>query len=220
MNIVIFGAGYFAELLSYYILQNKTNKILAFTVDNRCLCSNTLQGGGQIIPFEKIENNFKTTEVSIIPAVGYSKMQLRSKIFEKIKSKGYKIPNIICNGAILDSSVEIGEGNIIMPGTIIEPFVKIGNNNVFWSGSHICHDAIIEGHCFFAAESVVGGRTKVGESTFIGFNSTVIHDLQIGANDIIGAGSFVNKSTKPNSKYYGVPAKKKGTMPPEGWSIK
>ena len=45
MNIVIFGAGCFADLVSYYLQQNKMNKILAFTVDNSCLCLNTLRGG-------------------------------------------------------------------------------------------------------------------------------------------------------------------------------
>lgn len=67
-----------------------------------------------------MEKLYDPKEVSNLPSLGYSKMQLRSKIFKAIKNKGYKIPNIICNGTIVDDNIKLGEGNIIMPGVILE----------------------------------------------------------------------------------------------------
>lgn len=221
MKIIIFGTSCFADLLTYYINKKSNNEVIAYTINKQYISSDTTQNGKiPIVPFEEIENLYKQQEVNILPAIGYSRMQLRSSIFNAIKNKGYKIPNIICNDSIVDENSKLGEGNIIMPGCIIEPFSTIGDNNIFWSGSQICHNAVIEGHSFFAAKSLIGGRTFIGHSTFIGFNTTIIHDLQIGKNNVIGAGSFVNKSTQENSKYYGVPAKFREKMPPEGWYIK
>ena len=43
---------------------------------------------------------------------------------------------------------------------------------------------------------------------FVGANSTILADVHIGSNVIIGAGSLVNKDIEGGYVYAGVPAKK------------
>ena len=56
-------------------------------------------------------------------------------------------------------------------------------------------------------DAVTGGNVEVGEFSAIGIGATVKHNVSIGYNCIIGASSLVNKDTKSNSVYYGIPAR-------------
>ena len=51
------------------------------------------------------------------------------------------------------------------------------------------------------------GEIKVGDNVFIGSNSTVLYDVEISNNVIIGAGSLVNKSIPSGTVAAGVPCK-------------
>ena len=50
------------------------------------------------------------------------------------------------------------------------------------------------------------GKVKISNGSFIGVNSTILPGITVGENCVIGAGSVVTKSTKPNTTYAGVPA--------------
>lgn len=51
------------------------------------------------------------------------------------------------------------------------------------------------------------GCIDVRENVFIGANTTILPNVRIGANTIIGAGSVVNRDIPGNGVYVGVPAK-------------
>jgi len=59
----------------------------------------------------------------------------RIRLFEVLKEIGFQIPVIISEDAIVDKSVEIGEGTVIMPGAIINPGAKIGKNSFVNTGA-------------------------------------------------------------------------------------
>ncbi len=52
------------------------------------------------------------------------------------------------------------------------------------------------------------GTVKIGNNCFIGMNSIVLKNTEIGDNVIIGAGSVVSGKIESNSVYCGVPARK------------
>ncbi len=51
------------------------------------------------------------------------------------------------------------------------------------------------------------GRIKIGRNCFIGNNCTILPGVEMGDNCILGAGSVLSSSTRPDSVYAGVPAK-------------
>ena len=51
------------------------------------------------------------------------------------------------------------------------------------------------------------GRVDVSSYTHIGANATILPDIKIGKNSIIGAGSVVTKDVPDNVVVLGVPAK-------------
>ena len=66
---------------------------------------------------------------------------------------------------------------------------KIGN------GVHLM------GGCYLA------GRVTVDDFASIGATATILPDIKIGRNSIVGAGSVVTKDVKPNTVVVGNPAK-------------
>ena len=52
-----------------------------------------------------------------------------------------------------------------------------------------------------------GGCVSIGDFAFIGAGATVLPNLKIGKNSIIGAGAVVTKDVPDNVVVYGNPAK-------------
>lgn len=51
------------------------------------------------------------------------------------------------------------------------------------------------------------GCIRIDDNVFVGANSTILADVHIGSNTIIGAGTLVNKDLKGGYVYAGVPAR-------------
>ncbi len=56
-------------------------------------------------------------------------------------------------------------------------------------------------------QKLLNGKIVIGDKAWIGKNSVILYDLEIGENTIIGANSFVNKSVPPYTVVCGCPAK-------------
>lgn len=82
-----------------------------------------------------------------------------------------------------------GMGLVVNPGTIIGNNVTLRNNTTIGNSHH-------------------GGKSPViCDGVSIGPNCSVIGDITIGANSVIGAGSVVVKNVEPNVVVAGNPAK-------------
>lgn len=90
-----------------------------------------------------------------------------------------------------------------------EPFlVTIGNHVTITSGvQFVTHDGGVwvlrEEH----PDIDLFGPITIGNNVFIGLNSILLPNIEIGSNSIVGAGSLVNKSIPPDSIWAGVPAR-------------
>lgn len=56
------------------------------------------------------------------------------------------------------------------------------------------------------------GCIEVMDNVFIGYNATILPNVKIGENCIIGASSTVTKDLEPNGVYAGTPAKRIGSF--------
>lgn len=208
MNVVIYGKGDFAKLVLHYLEKDSNYNVVGFCVDEKYI------GEGFYLEYpvynvDKISNELDVNDMVFFVAVGYSSMVARKKMFDKAQSLGFKFINIICEGASIDNSAELGTNNIFMPGVTVEPFSKVGNNNIFWSGSLVCHDVIIENHNFFAAKSIIGGFSKVSECSFFGFSAVVVDNITVGSDVVLGASSLLLEDILSSGTYHGSPAKYK-----------
>lgn len=93
-----------------------------------------------------------------------------------------------------------------------EPYlISIGSNTtISFDVAFVTHDAatrVIRNLPDGNNETVIYGPISVGENCFIGCRTTILPNVNIGNNTIIGAGSLVNSSIPDNVVAAGVPCK-------------
>jgi maltose O-acetyltransferase len=104
--------------------------------------------------------------------------------------------------------VHIGKNtSIIYPSYIdgrLPYLVEIGDNVIIsLYVTILTHDATTA----YAGDLVKVGRVKIHDRSFIGANSTIMCNVSIGPNSIVGAGSVVTRDIPPDTVYSGNPAK-------------
>lgn len=113
--------------------------------------------------------------------------------------------------------VQIGDNvSIISPISPVifssEPYlVCIGSNTtISFDVAFVTHDAatrVIRNLPDGNSETVVYGPISVGENCFIGCRTTILPNVKIGNNTVIGAGSLVNRDIPSNVIAAGNPCK-------------
>lgn len=161
----------------------------------------------EVLSFEEFTKLFSPQKAEIIIASGEPFGRL--KLFDKVKEKGYTLPNMIHPSSVTAFKVSrIGEGNIIQDFVHISPSnVEIGNNNVFMTFSRIAHDCRVGNHCVFTSSTNCSGRVNVEDGCYIGTGAKLRDKINIKRNAIIGMGAIVIKSVTENSVVVGNPAK-------------
>lgn len=132
---------------------------------------------------------------------------LRRNLYDLAKKIKFKVPTIIDRTSIISNSVKIKEGTFVGKGVIINSNSIIGSNCILNSGSIIEHDCIISDFVHISPGVTLCGGVRVGKSTHIGANSTVIQYTTIGNDVLVGAGSVVINDIKDNIKAYGNPCR-------------
>jgi sugar O-acyltransferase (sialic acid O-acetyltransferase NeuD family) len=205
-QIIVFGAGSFAEIAHYYFLKDGRYKVAGFTVDKKYLKDEKMLGL-PVVPFEDIEKIFPSTDYDMFVALGYSGLnKIRAAKYYESKGKGYKLISFISSDAICHTN-KIGDNCFIFENNVLQPFVKIGSNVIIWSGNHIGHHSTIEDHCFISSHVVISGDVQVGEYSFLGVNSTIRNGIKIARETVIGAGALILKDSIEKAVYAGSPAR-------------
>jgi UDP-3-O-[3-hydroxymyristoyl] glucosamine N-acyltransferase len=144
---------------------------------------------------------------------------------------------VIGDNCIIQSGVSVGEDGFAYErneSLELEPFphfgkVIIGNNveistncsiargslkdTVLHDGTkidalvHVAHNVNIGRNCSLTAGTIIGGSTTIGDTCWLGLNSTVKHKLKIGNKVIIGSGASVIDNIPDEDIVAGVPAR-------------
>jgi acetyltransferase-like isoleucine patch superfamily enzyme len=181
-----------------------------------------------------IGKNANIGEFAIIgePPKGYGDGDLTTVIGDSCIIRSHSViyaGNKIGNNFQTGHGVNIREfneiGNNVSIGThsVIEHHIKIEDNvrihsNVFipeysclkrgcWIGPGVTMTNVLHPLCKKAKECIKGAT--IGENTKIGANATILPDIVMGKNCLVGAGSLVTKNLlEDNCVYAGNPAKK------------
>lgn len=205
-KIIIFGVQDFAELAHYYLTNDSEHEVIAFSVNERYMPSETHFCGLPIVPFEQIEQVFPPTAFDFFAPMAPNKMNmLRESIYTAIKSKGYQLITYVSSKATLFKN-KIGDNCFILEDNTIQPFTSIGNNVILWSGNHIGHHSIIHNHIMFTSQVVLSGHCIVEDYCVFGVNATIRDGLTITEGTFIAMGACLIQNSEPWSMYKGNPA--------------
>jgi UDP-3-O-[3-hydroxymyristoyl] glucosamine N-acyltransferase len=114
-----------------------------------------------------------------------------------------RLPHI--GGVIIGNNVEIGALTTVCRGTLrnteIHDGAKIDDH------VHIAHNVIVKRHAFVIACAEVSGGVVIGERAWVAPNASILNQLHIGDDALIGLGGVVVKSVPANDIVVGNPAK-------------
>jgi sugar O-acyltransferase (sialic acid O-acetyltransferase NeuD family) len=208
-KLVIVGDSAFAEIAYEYFTHDSPYEVVGFAVEREYLKKESLFGL-PVVPFETVEERFPPATHGFHAALVYTqKNRLRTRLYRAAKDKGYAPVSYVSSHAFVWRNVRLGEHVFIFENNVVQPFVTVGDNVVMWSGNHIGHHSTIKSHNFISSHVVVSGFCEVGESCFMGVNSTVANNLKIGDRCIIGAAATILTDVPDETVAVGIWKKKK-----------
>lgn len=197
-KIVIIGASGHGKVVADIAKLNGYDEILFLDDDE----SKTSCGKYQVVGTSKGITKYR--DYDFIIAIGNNK--IREKISDTLEKENIKQTILIHPSADIDETATIKEGTVVMANAVINASVKIGRSCIINTASSIDHDCIINDFVHVSPGVHVAGT--IGRNTWLGIGSTVINNLEICANCIIGAGSTVIKDIKEEGTYVGSPAER------------
>ena len=149
---------------------------------------------------------FSPDEVEI--AITNGEPTARKALYEKVRSDGYQLANVVDKTAIVSPSAQLGEGVIVYPFVMISSDSKIGDNVLIYCQTTVAHDSIIGEGSVLSIGVNVSGNCTISKYCFIGAGATIREKIEIGEWNIIAMSSGVCKSASQNGIYMGNPAKR------------
>ena len=209
-NLVIFGAGEFAQIAGEYFSYDSEFSVAAFAVDDDWLDQAKQEVGAScpVISVEEANSELdreRTSAFVAIPATGLNSH--RMAMVGRVRSMGFTLATYVSSRAFVWRNVELGDNCFIFENNVLQPFVKVGDGVIMWSGNHVGHRTVIEDFAFLTSHVVVSGYCRVGAQSFLGVNATINDGISIGPRCVIGAGSHVNRDTEEGRVYVGSPAR-------------
>lgn len=198
-KLIIVGNGETAELAHLYFTNDSKYEVAVFAVEKDYITEPQLRGL-DVVALEDMESIYSPEDYEAFVAVSSTKLNtLRTRLYNEVKAKGYKLASYVSSKAYVGYEVEIGENCFIMENNVIQTFAKIGNNVVLWSGNHIGHSSVIHDNCFISSHVVVSSFCEIGQNTFVGVNSSIADNVKIGDYCLIGLGCIIAKDVPDNT---------------------
>ncbi len=211
-NVIIFGTTDLAEVLIYHIQNDDRYSISAITVDGDYI--NKTKGDIKerkilsnypLVPFEDIVETYPPDKYSIFICIGYNNMNAgRKNVYDRIKSKGYKVLTYYHPSALVQST-DVGDGSLFFENVVVGPFCKIGICNIFYPNAMLAHHSVAGNFNYFCSACMVAGNVFIGNNCFFGINSTIKDGIKIADKTLVGAGTYLPHDSEKGGVY--VPAR-------------
>jgi len=107
----------------------------------------------------------------------------------------------------MDNNIEIGEGSFIGAYSILTTNIKVGKHSILNRGNQNGQDSIIGDYFSAMPGAIVSGNVILGESVYMGTNSSIREKIQVCSNVTIGSNATVIKNIRTGGTYVGVPVK-------------
>ncbi len=200
-KLIIVGDSAFAEIALEYFNADTSYEVVAFSVESAYLKRDRLHGL-PVVPFESLEQAYPQDTHDVFVAIAYTQLnRLRARLADAARRKGYRLASYVSPRAFVWRNVELGEHCFIFEDNTVQPFVRIGSNVVLWSGNHIGHHSVVRDNCFISSHVVISGFCDIGENSFLGVNSTLANNVNLGRDNWIGPGVTISRSTEEGALF-------------------
>lgn len=201
-KLLIWGAGDQGLVtLDYAIAMNMYNQIDFMEIKEKTKRDISGYSIYKETDFDKIIHLYD----EVIIATGNN--DLREVRILKLDSLNIPIATLIHPSAIISPTSHISKGTTVLASVVINTNAYIGTGCIINTGAIIEHDCIVGDFTNICPKVAMAGHAQISKKSFIGTSCTIIDDIRVGENVIIGAGSVVIRDIIDNVTAVGVPAK-------------
>ncbi len=204
LDAFIFGAGSQGRVVLDILRMDDSWSSIQFLDDNKSVAGTTVNGAAVLGDLSVLDGR-DPNSYGVIVAMGYP--YLRERIFSQLQKDGVNIINAIHPSVSIAPTAKLGTGNMICAGAVVNTSAVIGNSTIINPTSVVEHDAVIGDFVTLAAGAQVGARVKIGRVSFLGISATVLPGVKIGEGVIIGVCTCVLKDVPDNVFALGSPAR-------------
>lgn len=205
-NIVIIGAGGVGREAALIVKQINdvcpTWNLLGFIDDDKNRWGEEVHGikilGGM--------SYLKSITINTSVIVAISSYKAKKNIVQELEGK-FSFATLIHPRVLLHDFMTVGFGTIIYEGAILSIDIEIGNHVLISPKCGIGHNSVIKDYASLLWNVNISGSDTLEEGTFVGSGATLVQEISIGREALIGAGAVVLKDVPANATAVGVPAR-------------
>lgn len=138
--------------------------------------------------------------------VGIGSNETRQRIVESLPQE-LRFATVVHPRAVLAKEVEVGVGSVLMAGVVVNPGTVIGKHCIINTLASVDHDCVLDDYVHISPGATIAGTVHVGRRTWICVGASVVNNLNICNDVIVGAGGAVIQDISIPGTYVGVPAK-------------
>ena len=214
METLILGAGGHGRVVLDILIQCRTYKPVAFLDSNPKLHGRRVDGLPILGDLSQLTDLRRRGIRHVVIAIGDN--GIRRSMGDTLEQNEFEIVNAIHPSAQLAKNVSVGKGVVIAAGALICAHCQIGDYAILNTGSIIDHESMIGTSVHICPGVRLAGHVTVEAGAFIGIGATVIQNVRIGFESIIGAGAVVVRDVDPMTTVVGVPARIAKSAPSPG----
>jgi sugar O-acyltransferase (sialic acid O-acetyltransferase NeuD family) len=122
---------------------------------------------------------------------GIGDIRVRTRVFELLASGGFHCPQLTHPSAVLEPSVQIGNGVQIFAQAYIGSDSSLGFGVIVNTGAIISHDCRLADYVNISPGAILAGGVEIGEGCLVGMGATINLGVRIGPWSRIGNGATV-----------------------------
>ncbi|MGF7012574.1 UDP-3-O-[3-hydroxymyristoyl] glucosamine N-acyltransferase [Lachnospiraceae bacterium PF1-22] len=140
-----------------------------------------------------IEDDAIIRSGTVIGSVGYE--------FKRDDNRAFGIKHL--GGVVIKKGVEVQHNTCVDKAVYPWDDTVLGEESKIDNLVHISHGVKIGKRTMIVALSGIGGRTVIGDDTWIGFGATVVNGTQIGNKSRVNMGAVVTRAVADNASVSG-----------------
>ncbi|WP_275658758.1 acetyltransferase [Vibrio brasiliensis] len=138
--------------------------------------------------------SFPRESVLLVNGIGMMpNCALRQNLTSFYLDLGYSFETVIASTAIVSPYAKISSGAQVFPNAVVNTGASIGEHSIINTGAVIEHDSVVESFCHVAPKAIICGQALCSSGSFIGAGATVIQNVRLGKNIVVGAGETIRR---------------------------
>ncbi|MGF6148380.1 2,3,4,5-tetrahydropyridine-2,6-dicarboxylate N-acetyltransferase [Kingella potus] len=203
-KLVIIGAGGHGKVLAATALAAGRWAQIVFLDDGRAAGDTVLGlpvlGGTPLL-------GTRLTPDAYQAAVAVGDNAARQKLFGRLKTLGFTLPDIVHPSAVVAPYAALGGGCAVFAQAVIQPGSRIGEGCIVNTAATVDHDCTLGAFVHISPGAHLAGGTQVGAGSWIGIGACTRQQVRIGSGATVGAGAAVVGDIADGLTVAGVPAR-------------